>query len=64
MTKLSVEPWVAAQKLPSEDVALNRLAFLERACTRVQTPTVAGLSLVGLGGSCGKRCFALPYLLT
>ena len=64
MTKLNVGPWVAAQKLPSKDVALDRLAFLERTRVRVQTPTVAGLPLVGLGGSCGKPCFALPYVLT
>ena len=25
---------------------------------------MAGLPLVGLGGSCGKPCFALPYVLT
>ncbi|MFB9991481.1 hypothetical protein ACFFLM_05800 [Deinococcus oregonensis] len=25
---------------------------------------MAGLPLIGLGGSCGKPCFALPYTLT
>jgi len=64
MTKLTVGPWVAAQKLPSMDLALDRLAFLERTLTRAETPTAAGLPLVGLGGSCGKPCFALPYILT
>lgn len=64
MTKLTVGPWVAAQKLPSKDLALDRLAFLERTQTRATTPTVAGLPLIGLGGSCGKPCFALPYTLT
>ena len=64
MTKLTVGPWVASQKLPSKDLALDRLAFLERTLIRVQAPTVAGLPLVGLGGSCGKPCFALPYTLT
>jgi len=64
MTKLTVGPWVAAQKLPSKDLALSRTAFLERTQTRAQTPTVAGLPLIGLGGSCGKPCFALPYVLT
>jgi len=63
MTKLTVGPWVAAQKLPSKDLALDRLAFLERTLNRVETPTAAGLRLVGLGGSCGKPCFALPYIL-
>lgn len=64
MTRLTVGPWVAAQKLPSKDVALDRLAFLDRTQLRAQAPTVAGLPLVGLGGSCGKPCFALPYTLT
>ena len=64
MTKLTAQPWVAAQKLPSKDLALDRLAFLERTLNRDQAPTVAGLPLVGLGGSCGKPCFALPYVLT
>ena len=64
MTRLTVGPWVAAQKLPSKDVALDRLAFLDRTQLRAHAPTVAGLPLVGLGGSCGKPCFALPYTLT
>ena len=64
MTRLGVGPWVAAQKLPGKNVALDRLAFLERTQVRAQTPTVAGLHLVGMGGSCGKPCFALPYVLT
>ena len=64
MTGLGVGPWVAAQKLPSKDVALDRLTFLERTRVRAQTLAVAGLPLVGLGGSCGKPCFALPYVLT
>ena len=64
MTKLTVGPWIAAQKLPSREVARDRLAFLERTRVRQDTPTVAGFPLVGLGGSCGKPCFALPYVLT
>ncbi|MFD2609372.1 hypothetical protein ACFSR9_07985 [Deinococcus taklimakanensis] len=64
MTKLTVGPWIAAQKLPGRDVARDRLAFLERTRVRLETQTVAGFPLVGLGGSCGKPCFALPYRLT
>ena len=30
MSKLTIGPWVAAQKLPSKDLALDRQAFLER----------------------------------
>lgn len=64
MSKLTVGPWIAAQKLPSREVARDRLAFLERTRVRQETPNVAGFPLVGLGGSCGKPCFALPYVLT
>ena len=64
MTKLTVGPWIAAQKLPHRDVSRNRPAFLERTRVRQETQTVAGFPLVGLGGSCGKPCFALPYVLT
>lgn len=63
MSKLTVGPWIAAQKLPSKDLPLDRKAFLERTKTRVQSPSVAGLPLTLLGGSCGKPCFALPYTL-
>ncbi|WP_293914461.1 hypothetical protein [Deinococcus sp.] len=63
MSKLAIGPWVAAQKLPSKDLALDRQVFLERTRGRAQAPSVAGLPLIGLGGSCGKPCFALPYIL-
>ncbi len=61
MAKIPVGAWVAAQKLPDKKLALDRDAFLERVMVRAESPSVAGLSLVGLGGSCGKPCFALPY---
>ena len=64
MPKLTVGPWIAAQKLPSRDVARDRLAFLERTRLRQTPQAVAGFPLVGLGGSCGKPCFALPFVLT
>ena len=64
MTQLTVGPWIAAQKLHSRAAARDRLAFLERTQVREEVQTVAGLPLVGLGGSCGKPCFALPYTLT
>lgn len=63
MSKLSVGPWIAAQKLPSRDVARDRHAFLLRTRVRQELRQVAGFPLVGLGGSCGKPCFALPYVL-
>jgi len=63
MTKLSVGPWIAAQKLPSPKLSRDRAAFLERTGVRSEYPRVAGFPLVGLGGSCGKPAFALPYTL-
>ncbi|PNY81681.1 hypothetical protein [Deinococcus koreensis] len=62
MGKLSVGPYVASLKTTPGQVR-DAAAFLERARLRDQVPRVAGLELVGLGGSCGKPAFALPYLL-
>lgn len=64
MPKLTVGPWIAAQKLPSKDAGRDRQAFLERTRLREKKHEVAGLPLIGMGGSCGKPAFALPYLLT
>ena len=64
MPKLTVGPWIAAQKLPRTDLGRDRLAFLERTALRADAQQVAGLPLIGMGGSCGKPAFALPYLLT
>jgi hypothetical protein len=61
MPKIPVGPWIAAQKLPSPALARDRAAFLERTRLRAEPKTVAGLPLIGMGGSCGKPCFALPY---
>ncbi|PYE49935.1 hypothetical protein [Deinococcus yavapaiensis] len=63
MPKLTVGPYVASMKT-SRDRVRDREAFLARARLRDDVPSVAGLPLVGLGGSCGKPAFALPYLLT
>lgn len=62
MTKLTVGPYVASLKTSSALVR-DRQAFLGRARLRDTVPVVAGLPLVGLGGSCGKPAFLLPYLL-
>ena len=64
MPKLTVGPWIAAQKLLRKDLGRDRLAFLERTALRADAQQVAGLPLIGMGGSCGKPAFALPYLLT
>ena len=63
MPKIAVGPWIAAQKLPSPALARDRTAFLERTRLRDDPKTVSGLPLVGMGGSCSKPCFALPYLI-
>ncbi len=62
MTKLTVGPYVASLKT-GPALVRDRRAFLERARLRDEVPTVAGLPLVGLGGSCGKPAFQLPYLV-
>ncbi|OWL95429.1 hypothetical protein CBQ26_11730 [Deinococcus indicus] len=41
-----------------------RAAFLERARLRAAYPGEQGLPLLGVGSSCGKPAFALPYPLT
>jgi hypothetical protein len=63
MPKIPVGPWIAAQKLPNPKLGRDRDAFLERTRLRAEPKTVAGLPLVGMGGSCGKPCFALPYTI-
>ena len=62
MTKLTVGPYVASMKT-GPALVRDRQAFLTRAQLRDEVPTVAGLPLVGLGGSCGKPAFLLPYLV-
>lgn len=42
----------------------SRLAFLERARLRAAYPGEQGLPLLGIGSSCGKPAFALPFALT
>jgi hypothetical protein len=61
VAKIAVGAWIAAQKLPNPKLARDRAAFLERTRLRAEPKTVAGLPLVGMGGSCSKPCFALPY---
>jgi len=51
--------YVAGLKAPRELVR-DREAFLARCAAKGLGPALAGLPLVGLGGSCGKPAFALP----
>ncbi|GEM46366.1 hypothetical protein [Deinococcus cellulosilyticus] len=62
MTKLEVGSYVASMKAAPAQVR-DRELFLERVRLRDEVPTVADLELVGLGGSCGKPAFMLPYVL-
>ena len=47
----------------SRDQLRDREAFLERCARKYKTPSLAGLPMVGLGGSCGKPAFLLPFVL-
>jgi hypothetical protein len=58
----SIGRFVASLKA-SRDVLRDRSAFLERSAAKGEGPAVAGLPLVGLGGSCGKPAFLLPFVV-
>ena len=47
----------------TRDVVRDRDAFLARSAAKMQGPSVAGMPLVGLGGSCGKPAFLLPFVV-
>ncbi len=63
MAKVPIGAWVMSQKIADKKQLRNRTAFLERIKNREEYPSYAGLAVIGLGGSCGKPCFALPYTL-
>lgn len=56
----SLGAYVASLRSPREAVR-DRGAFLQRCAAKEAAPTVGGFPLVGLGGSCGKPAFALPF---
>lgn len=58
----SLGQFVGSLKAARDEVH-DRAAFLERCARKVETPTVAGLPMVGLGGSCGKPAFLLPFVV-
>jgi len=45
------------------DVLRDRQAFLQRSERKHDAPEVAGLPMLGLGGSCGKPAFQLPFVV-
>jgi len=55
--------YVASLKA-ARDTVRDRAAFLERSGRKPHAPTVAGLDMVGLGGSCGKPAFGLGRTVT
>lgn len=59
----SLGAFVASLK-SGRDTLRNRAAFLERSTRKDAGPGLAGLPLVGLGGSCGKPGFLLPFVVT
>ena len=56
----SLGAYVAGLRAPRDQVR-DRAAFLARTATKESAPDLAGLPMVGLGGSCGKPAFALPF---
>lgn len=47
----------------SREALRDRRAFLLRSEGKRDLPTLAGLPMLGLGGSCGKPAFQLPYVV-
>lgn len=61
-TEPSLGQYVASLKA-GKDLVRDREAFLERCRRKYQTPSIAGFPMVGLGGSCGKPAFLLPFVV-
>lgn len=58
---LSLGRFVASLKAP-RDLVRDRGAFLDRSTAKLEAPTIGGMQMVGLGGSCGKPAFLLPFV--
>jgi len=58
---ISLGRFVASLKAP-RDLVRDRAAFLARSVAKSEGPTIGGMPLVGLGGSCGKPAFLLPFV--
>ena len=61
-TPPSLGQYVASLKATRAQLS-DREAFVERSQSKYDTPSVAGLPMVGLGGSCGKPAFLLPNVV-
>ncbi len=62
METLSLGQKVASFKANRED-GRSKEKFLERCFYKYEASTLAGIEMVGLGGSCGKPAFLLPFVL-
>ena len=58
----SLGQYVASLKASRAQLS-DREAFVARSQKKYDAPTVAGLPMVGLGGSCGKPAFLLPTVV-
>jgi hypothetical protein len=47
----------------SRELVRDRHAFLQRSAGKHDLPSLAGLPMLGVGGSCGKPAFQLPYVV-
>ena len=61
-TPASLGQFVASLKATRDQLS-DREAFVARSQSKYDTPSVAGLPMVGLGGSCGKPAFLLPNVV-
>ncbi len=60
MSNLSLGAFVASLKTSKENVK-DRTDFVERSQAKYAAPKVGEFQMVGLGGSCGKPAFLLPF---
>ena len=61
-TPPSLGQYVASLKATRAQLS-DREAFVSRSQRKYDAPSVAGLPMVGLGGSCGKPAFLLPNVV-
>ena len=61
-TPASLGQYVASLKATRAQLS-DREAFVSRSQRKYDAPSVAGLPMVGLGGSCGKPAFLLPNVV-
>lgn len=61
-TPVSLGQFVATLKATRNQL-LDREAFVARSQSKYDAPSIAGLPMVGLGGSCGKPAFLLPNVV-